>query len=76
MIDPKKENPEELPVLDHKGRPNMQDIMPPPGERLDVIGTNRDGEVVEVITNLGSEKEVREMQKPLGSRRLGDGGDQ
>jgi len=50
----------------------MQDRMPPPsGERLDIVARNREGKVVEVVTDLGTRAEIREL-KALGSHRLAD----
>lgn len=54
----------------------FKDIMPPPSERLDVVARDRDGNVVQVISNLGSPSEERKSTLPVGSRRLGDAGEE
>jgi len=50
----------------------FKDIMPPAGEKLDVVVKDRDGNEIGVILDLGTPHEVRFDKKPLLSHSLAE----
>lgn len=50
----------------------FKDIIPPSGEKLDIMIRDRNGNEVGVILNVGSSSETHVSQKPLSSRALSE----